>query len=724
MKKKNREHSESLETSKKKCTQSVDICPRSPLLFEDRSSQDTVVHKKKLKKKKKSKQEKKDFLLEDSCIGGTCEINNETVTVSQKDAPKKKMKKKKRKHGDTEQEQNNVLCIPVNQEDSNTLREMDVSLESVDYIYVDTSTKKKKRKKHLSKEQDEVNEQPVLYAIGNNCRSQKKKKRKHTSSCSTQETTDEAFSSSFVSSHDEDIMSGSSTEISTSVMPKKRHKTHKSGKFFKDDNADVTKISSVVNENPLKVTADISKVTSETNNGCFEEAVASVRKTGKRNQSHSEQVTSEVKRKLPGSEASENEDDQDGEFRESGNSIMFNDEEFFEASVYSTMDLETAKRELEEFIPHVHTMSEKSILKMATRDLIRFKKFKEQGMSIKFGRFSKKENSQIQKNVEDFLSLTGIENAEKLLFTYRYPEEQKAITSLKVKYIFSMKIAEGIPRPWKQVYFRARKMFDPNNYKGRYSEDEKEKLKKYYTIHGNNWKKISELMSRSTHSVAMKYSQIKSQVNSGPWSQEETRKLLQAVEETIRKRADLKDIGLLLQAENSDGTLSVEREQLYKNVPWTEIEAKVGTRYWRQCKQKWISIVTKKMSNGQKLYSGAKGLQAKINLIKRLYEMKVEDANEVNWEELCEIIGDVPEAYVQAKFYKLKATSVPSWQKKTFPEIIDYLYGETLPLLEKRLKKSKKRLQSSDTLHSSNEKKVFQLSDIFDNDEDDSESSD
>lgn len=333
-------------------------------------------------------------------------------------------------------------------------------------------------------------------------------------------------------------------------------------------------------------------------------------------------------------------------------------------------------------------------------------------------------NTQIQKNVEDFLSLTEIENAEKLLFTYRYPEEREAITKLKTKYAFGMKIAEGIPRPWKQVYFRARKMFDPNNYKGRYSEAEKEKLKKYHAIHGNNWKKISEMMSRSTHSVAMKYSQIKSQVNSGPWSKEETQKLVQAVKETIQKRADLEDIKLLLQAENSEGTLSVEREKLYKNISWTEIEAKVGTRYWRQCKQKWISIVTKKMSNGQKVYGGTKGLHAKIDLIKRLYEMKVEDANEVNWEELCEIIGDVPEAYVQAKFYKLKATRVPSWQTKTFPEIIDYLYEETLPLLEKRLEKRQKRSQSCDRLPSSCERKVFQFSDIFDNSEDDADDND
>lgn len=44
----------------------------------------------------------------------------------------------------------------------------------------------------------------------------------------------------------------------------------------------------------------------------------------------------------------------------------------------------------------------------------------------------------------------------------------------------------------------------------RYTAEEKEQLKKYQALHGNDWKKISELMSRSNLSVAMKFSEIKS----------------------------------------------------------------------------------------------------------------------------------------------------------------------------------------------------------------------
>ncbi|NXA05783.1 TTF1 factor, partial [Sapayoa aenigma] len=349
------------------------------------------------------------------------------------------------------------------------------------------------------------------------------------------------------------------------------------------------------------------------------------------------------------------------------------------------MDLDTARQELEEFIPHVKNISDSSIRKMAGRDLARFKQFKKQGIAVKFGRFTQKENNQIRKNVEDFLSITGIDSAEKLLFTWRYPEDKETIHRLKAEHHFCEKISEGIPRPWRLIYYRARKIFDPNNYKGRYTKEEKEKLKKYHTMHGNDWKKISELMSRSSLSVAMKFSEIKSAINYGPWTNEEIQKLKSAVKEVLKRKLEREGAGSVSSVEQSGQDLWVDREKLCQQLPWTEIETRVGSRYWRQCKQKWHSILTKKMSKGQQLHKGIKELEDKIALIKRLNETNVEDANEVNWEELSNALGGVPRTYVQAKFYRLKLYCVPFWQKKTFPEIIDFLVEHKLPEFEEKL---------------------------------------
>ncbi|KAM9521924.1 transcription termination factor 1 [Guaruba guarouba] len=386
------------------------------------------------------------------------------------------------------------------------------------------------------------------------------------------------------------------------------------------------------------------------------------------------------------------------------------DEEYLNSTMCLFMNLDTAKQELEEFIPHVRNISDSSVMKMAGRDLMRFKEFKKQGVAVKFGRFSQKENNQLRKNIEEFLEMTGIDSAEKVLFTSRYPEEKKTINRLKAEYLFCEKLSEGIPRPWRLIYYRARKIFDPNNYKGRYTMEEKEKLKKYHALHGNDWKKISELMSRSNLSVAMKYSEIKSATNYGPWSKEEIQKLMRAVEEVIRKRIEVED-------GNSNREILIDREKLFQKLPWSEIETKVGTRYWRQCKQKWVTILTNKLNKGQRLCRGTKGLQAKINLIKRLHELNVEDPNEVNWEELTDTIGDVPKAYVQAKFYKLKASCVPLWRRKTFSEITDYLYEKKLPELEEKLEKEKEKNRTPDNSAPGQRKKAFRLSDIFDSSE-------
>uniref|UniRef100_A0A8B9P7M1 Transcription termination factor 1 n=1 Tax=Apteryx owenii TaxID=8824 RepID=A0A8B9P7M1_APTOW len=580
-KKKKHKHNKKHESEEKESVQNAD-------------SEDCKKKKKK-KKKKKNEGEQEQPLLDNFCAGLEAKISNETVL----DGSPKKKKKKKRKRDDSADGPSDAICVEVHQDNIESYQE-----NEADYVYVKKSAKKKRKEK--SPEKDEVSELPTSETCGKNDskRSKKKKKRKRSITQDTEEGTDVMVNQSFLSSpeqntqEEEDTVLALPTENSSVTMSQQSHEDA-------DYNASPASI-----EDPTEAPAKLSKPT--------EKADHSFRKTPKRI------------RKIKSS-------NQKNSFTENVASDELDDEDGPDSSMFSVMDLDTAKQELEEFIPHVRKMSDSSIRKMAGRDLTRFKHFKKQGIAIRFGRFSQKENDQIRKNVEEFLSLTGIENAEKLLFTSRYPEEKETINRLKAEFLFCGKIAEGIPRPWRLIYYRARKIFDPNNYKGRYTKDEKEKLKKYYAIHGNDWKKISEMMSRSNLSVAMKYSEIKSAINYGPWTKEETRKLMRAVEEVITKRSKLEDEKS--SSEKSRRNLSIDREKLYQKLPWTEIEAKVGTRYWRQCKQKWTSILTSKMTKGQQLYKGTKGLQAKINLIKRLYEMKVEDANEVNWEELSNAIG-------------------------------------------------------------------------------------
>lgn len=390
----------------------------------------------------------------------------------------------------------------------------------------------------------------------------------------------------------------------------------------------------------------------------------------------------------------------------------------------SDVDLGSAVRQLREFIPDIQERAATTIRRMYRDDLGRFKEFKAQGVAIRFGKFSAKENKQIEKNVQDFLSLTGIESADKLLYTDRYPEEKTLITNLKRKHAFRLHIGKGIARPWKLVYYRAKKIFDVNNYKGRYNEEDTKKLKAYHSLHGNDWKKIGAMVARSSLSVALKFSQIGGTRNQGAWSKAETQRLIKAVEDVILKKMspqELRELDSKLQ-EDPEGRLSIVREKLYKGISWVEVEARVETRNWMQCKSKWTEILTKRMTHGGFVYRGVNALQAKITLIERLYELNVNDANEIDWEDLASAIGDVPPPFVQAKFYKLKAACVPFWQKKTFPEIIDYLYKNSLPLLKEKLDKKMKKKDGQIQTPAA-PKQDFLFKDIFHCDDDSDEGS-
>lgn len=77
--------------------------------------------------------------------------------------------------------------------------------------------------------------------------------------------------------------------------------------------------------------------------------------------------------------------------------------------------------------------------------------------------------------------------------------------------------------------------------------------------------------------------------NRGTWSKEETRKLIKAVEESILRKLspeELREVDSELQ-EHPERRLSIVRKKLYKGIPWVEVEARVQTRNWMQCKSKW-----------------------------------------------------------------------------------------------------------------------------------------
>lgn len=354
--------------------------------------------------------------------------------------------------------------------------------------------------------------------------------------------------------------------------------------------------------------------------------------------------------------------------------------------------------ELKEFCPKIESRSSHEINKMIMYDLPRFKEFRKQGIMLRHGRYSNAENDRLRQNVRDFLALTGVKDAVKLFHPKRFPAETQELTKLKKVYKFFERIAEGIPRPCHDVFNRGRKVFDGENYKGRFTEEEVKSLLKYHSLHGNNWQKISELTGRSGYSLEKRFTQLNTARKTGPWSTKEVQRLLKAVRDHIVT---------VLKSESPNKTTPkrVSREILYQKLPWFNISLKVKTRCWSKCREKWMSILAVRMSSGT--CRGRKSQEAKIRLIKAMYQMQVEDVTDVNWDDLTAVFGDVPPAHVQAKWHQLKVSYVPNWKTKCFGDIVDFLYEKVLP----GMMKDCEDLDDNDL--KVDQKQSFLLSDIF-----------
>ena len=223
------------------------------------------------------------------------------------------------------------------------------------------------------------------------------------------------------------------------------------------------------------------------------------------------------------------------------------------------------------------------------------------------------------------------------------------------------KLALGINRPLRDVYVKVRQICNPRNYKGEFTEEEKERLYTLQKQYGNKWEMIGEEMGRTGASVQHKFKKIKIQketengevknlIQQGRWLKAEISKLEQAV----------------LELTGSENRQSVGEQK----IKWDAVAHVVGTRHPEQCRTKWYLELSWKKP-GEKLRKWKDS--DRVQFVAELLKCGAQSEKLVEWELIAgNMRKPVSIQYMKRKWYDTKKL-VPNYQALEFHEILDWL---------------------------------------------------
>ncbi|XP_065830067.1 cyclin-D-binding Myb-like transcription factor 1 [Oscarella lobularis] len=278
-----------------------------------------------------------------------------------------------------------------------------------------------------------------------------------------------------------------------------------------------------------------------------------------------------------------------------------------------------------------------------------------QGIKWKSGMWSKQENEILKRNIDDYLKTNNIASAEEVIFELS-KEERKD---------FYRTIARGITRPLFAVYRRVLRVYDKKNYLGKYTPNEVDKLKELRQKHGNDWAAIGAAMNRSPSSVKDRCRLMRDGGNTGKWSEEEERRLSEAVHEITNTKT---------------------AEYVTCSLPWAQVADKVATRTEKQCRSKWLNFLNWKEAGGVEWKK-----RDEVELIDRIYGLGLDDENDIDWAALSNGWKAVRSPqWLRSKWWALKR-QVPEPQNLTFRGMIDYLHANQASVLRNKVEKHETR---------------------------------
>jgi len=236
------------------------------------------------------------------------------------------------------------------------------------------------------------------------------------------------------------------------------------------------------------------------------------------------------------------------------------------------------------------------------RTAAEFKALKQrEGVTIREGRYTKREDELLRKGVDDFLQTHQLEMAELEKFLFETKKEKRS-GSFKE---FWSSIGTALPeRPVESLYAHLRRLYHPGNHAGAWTTEEDETLKKLVLEEGRKWELISSKMGRFPGSLRDRYRELSvREPAKGSWSEKEDELLRSAVRQ-----------------------LSTSSE---KDIPWTLVAQQVPGRSHHQCRTHWHTVLLLKDKSGERRPRW--NPEDDLALVDRIVKLQYDDEEEIQW---------------------------------------------------------------------------------------------
>ena len=277
-----------------------------------------------------------------------------------------------------------------------------------------------------------------------------------------------------------------------------------------------------------------------------------------------------------------------------------------------------------------------------------------------FGSWSAAEKGELESRIKDWAAAHGhSDSLEKedydFLFKRRLKQGGRGAKLNESERKAFLEISKDFPtRNPKQIYGFATRYYDPNNHKGKWSEEEKEQLADLVELKGEKWTEIGEILERAGASCRDKWRSMRDKYQRGDWTPEELAQLKQLVNEQLAAQGAAPGRG------PGEGN---EHLPVRDNINWKAISLKLKTRSENTCCQKWYRIAPDSVAAGEW------GAGDDTTMVAALRRARAASEADVDW---AGLVRGRTLSQIKRRFKDLRQ-AIPKDHKLSFAEVVQDL---------------------------------------------------